>query len=95
MGLSDEVRRLEEENSQLKEALAMMVRALQDAMPLLRDPLPPTPVPSAHMTQPAPVPAPPPPQPDTTVPPSMAPQNDGAYRVDPTQFVGPAGNYEY
>ena len=90
MGLSDEVKRLEEENSQLKEALAVMVRALQDAMPLLREPLPPPPQTSEHMAQPAPAP-----QPDTTVPPSMTTQDGGAYRVDPTQFVGPAGHHEY
>ena len=89
MGLSDEVKRLEEENKRLKDALAIMVRALQDAMPLLRESPPPVPEPT-----PAPAPAPPP-QPDTTVPPSMAPQDDGAYRVDPAQFVGPAANHEY
>jgi len=94
MGLSDEVRRLEEENSQLKEALAMMVRALQDAMPLLREPLPPAPDPSEHMGSESfaqPTPAPPPKNPAT---PSTATE-DGAYRVDPTQFVGPAVNREY
>ena len=88
MGLSDEVARLEEENARLKEALALMVRALRDAAPLLENqPVPQPPPDTAPVAQPPP--------PDTTVPPSMSAQQDGAYRVDVSEFVPVGGDPHY
>jgi hypothetical protein len=65
---------LKAENYLLKQSLSHMVKGVKDALPLLK----PEPEPEVLTIEPQSL--------DTTLPPSMEPQQDGAYRVDVSSY---------
>lgn len=81
MTISNEVRRLEEENEQLKRALAQILDAIKSAVPLIQSVIAQPEPPKEQTVQ---MTSEPPQQ--TTVPPTQQ-TGDGAYRVDVSGMI--------
>lgn len=86
MTISEEVKRLEEENAQLKKALAQILNAMQTALPLIQSVIGEPKPPEEHLVIP-------PEQPVKPLPPQES--GDGAYRVDVSGMVPQSQGGEY
>ena len=85
MSISNEVKRLEEENAQLKRALAQILSAIQSAVPLINSVVAEPKPPEEHLVIP-------PEQPVRPLPPQES--GDGSYRVDVSDMIPSQGRYQ-
>ena len=86
MTISEEVKRLEEENAQLKRALAQILNAIQASLPMIQSVVSEPKPPEEHLVIP----------PEQPVKP-LAPQEagDGTYRVDVSGIIPERDHYTH